>query len=92
MEESASLNAETQEIWNRKAGFWDERFGDQGNAFHQAVIAPATERLLALHPDERVLLEEPVDPREPPAHGCFSWSHYKEIPPVLVARMRLMLP
>ena len=50
-----TLNRETKEIWNRKAVFWDERFGDQGNAFHQAVVAPATERLLAVRPDERIL-------------------------------------
>lgn len=54
-EQIDALNATTQEIWNRKAAFWDDQFGDQGNAFHLAAVAPATERLLEIHPGERVL-------------------------------------
>ncbi len=54
-EEIDTLNDETREIWNQKAPFWDEVFGDQGNAFHQAVVAPATERLLEIRSAERVL-------------------------------------
>jgi 2-polyprenyl-3-methyl-5-hydroxy-6-metoxy-1,4-benzoquinol methylase len=50
-----ALNEETREIWNRKAGYWDEQFGDRGNLFHQTLVAPPTERLLALRPGERVL-------------------------------------
>jgi 2-polyprenyl-3-methyl-5-hydroxy-6-metoxy-1,4-benzoquinol methylase len=54
-EEIEALNDQTREIWNRKAPFWDDVFGDQGNAFHQAVVAPATERLLDIQSGERVL-------------------------------------
>ena len=35
-------------------------------------------------------LEEPVFPREADAHRCFSWSNYNEIPPALVARLKMV--
>jgi SAM-dependent methyltransferase len=35
-------------------------------------------------------LEEPIDPREPSEKRWYSWANYKEIPAVLVARMRLI--
>lgn len=45
---------ETQEIWDAKAEFWDERMGE-GNAFQRVLVGPAVERLLALQPGQRVL-------------------------------------
>ncbi len=47
-------NEETKAAWNRNAAFWDERMGE-GNDFVEVLIWPATERLLDLHPGERVL-------------------------------------
>jgi 2-polyprenyl-3-methyl-5-hydroxy-6-metoxy-1,4-benzoquinol methylase len=49
-----ALAEETQRIWETNAAFWDERMGD-GNSFQRVLIAPATERLLALRPEEQVL-------------------------------------
>ena len=49
-----ALNRQTQEIWNRNAEWWDEQTGE-GNQFQKVLIGPATERLLALRPGERVL-------------------------------------
>jgi SAM-dependent methyltransferase len=40
--------------WNQIAEFWDDVFGD-GNPFHNTLVAPAVERLLALRPGEAVL-------------------------------------
>jgi len=48
------LVAETRDIWDAKAAFWDERMGE-GNAFQRELVAPAAERLLALQGDELVL-------------------------------------
>lgn len=53
-ETNAGLIEEVREIWNAKADFWDARMGD-GNQFQRELIGPATERLLALTPGERVL-------------------------------------
>ena len=47
-------NEETRKTWNQNAAFWDNRMGE-GNDFVEVLIWPATERLLALHPGERVL-------------------------------------
>ena len=52
--ESDALNAETREIWDRNAEWWDEQTGE-GNEFQNILIGPATERLLALRPGEAVL-------------------------------------
>jgi SAM-dependent methyltransferase len=49
-----ALVPETREIWDEKAAFWDERMGE-GNAFQRVLIGPASERLLAVRPDELVL-------------------------------------
>jgi 2-polyprenyl-3-methyl-5-hydroxy-6-metoxy-1,4-benzoquinol methylase len=49
------LNEEGRDIWDRKADFWDALHGDDGNQFHQMLVSPGVERLLALKPDERVL-------------------------------------
>lgn len=45
---------ETRAAWNQNAAFWDERMGE-GNDFVEVLTWPATERLLAVHPGERVL-------------------------------------
>jgi 2-polyprenyl-3-methyl-5-hydroxy-6-metoxy-1,4-benzoquinol methylase len=45
---------ETLDAWDANAAFWDERIGE-GNDFVNVLIWPATERLLALQPGERVL-------------------------------------
>jgi len=47
-------NQETRAVWNRNAEFWDRRMGE-GNDFVEVLIWPATERLLALRPGERIL-------------------------------------
>ena len=49
-----AVNRQAQEIWNRNAEWWDEQTGE-GNKFQRVLIGPATERLLALRPGERVL-------------------------------------
>lgn len=48
------LRQRVREIWDANATFWDQRYGE-GNDFQRLLIAPATERLLALRPGERVL-------------------------------------
>lgn len=52
--ERRRLVPETRAIWDGKAEFWDDRMGD-GNRFQLVLVGPATERLLALQPGERVL-------------------------------------
>ena len=47
-------SARTAEVWDRLADWWDDEIGD-GNPFQDLLIEPATERLLALQPGERVL-------------------------------------
>jgi ubiquinone/menaquinone biosynthesis C-methylase UbiE len=53
-EELRRANEETREAWNENATFWDERMGE-GNDFVEELVWPATERLLAVCPGERVL-------------------------------------
>ena len=48
-----AFTRETQEIWDQKADFWDERMGE-GNLFQRQLVGPATERLLAIQPGETV--------------------------------------
>lgn len=43
------------DAWDRKAEFWDQLMGEEGNLFHRTLVVPPTERLLALQPGERVL-------------------------------------
>ena len=50
----ASAHAETHEAWEINAAYWDDRIGE-GNDFVNHLIWPATERMLALAPGERVL-------------------------------------
>ena len=45
---------EVHAAWETNAAFWDGRFGE-GNDFHLQLIAPETERLLAIESGERVL-------------------------------------
>ncbi len=47
-------NWETREAWEANAAYWDARIG-KGNDFVNVLIWPATERLLAAQPCERVL-------------------------------------
>jgi 2-polyprenyl-3-methyl-5-hydroxy-6-metoxy-1,4-benzoquinol methylase len=49
------LTAETKEIWNQNAGWWDDYVGPEGNDFHRTLVGPTTSRLLGLQPGERVL-------------------------------------
>lgn len=52
--ELAGMVAETRDIWNRKAVFWDEYMGE-GNAWHLQLVSPAVERLLEIRPGETIL-------------------------------------
>jgi 2-polyprenyl-3-methyl-5-hydroxy-6-metoxy-1,4-benzoquinol methylase len=54
MEGWEKANEETRQAWDENADFWDERMGE-GNDFVEILTWPATERLLALRPGERVL-------------------------------------
>ena len=47
-------NEETRKVWNQNAAYWDKRMGE-GNDFVEVLTWPSTERLLELHPGERVL-------------------------------------
>ena len=48
------LNLEVRSLWDQKAAFWNEQYGE-GNEFHKTLIEPPVERLLAVQPDELVL-------------------------------------
>jgi 2-polyprenyl-3-methyl-5-hydroxy-6-metoxy-1,4-benzoquinol methylase len=48
------LSAETRDIWNANAKWWDERIGD-GNDFQNYLIEPASEALLEIAPGDDVL-------------------------------------
>lgn len=52
--EKRRANDEAREVWNHNAAFWDERMGE-GNDFVEVLVWPATMRLLAVQPQERVL-------------------------------------
>jgi 2-polyprenyl-3-methyl-5-hydroxy-6-metoxy-1,4-benzoquinol methylase len=47
-------DGKTVRVWDNLAEWWDNKIGD-GNGFQDYLIEPATERLLALKPGERVL-------------------------------------
>ena len=55
MTERHDLIAEGADIWERKAAFWADFMGPDGNALFREVIAPAQLRLLELQAGERVL-------------------------------------
>jgi ubiquinone/menaquinone biosynthesis C-methylase UbiE len=52
---ASQANAETRDVWNANASYWDARMGEAGNDFVNTLIWPATERLLGLRAGERVL-------------------------------------
>lgn len=54
MPDFKDFNTAVRDIWDENAAFWNERMRD-GNEFHNVLIAPAQERLLALRPGETVL-------------------------------------
>ena len=49
------LAGEAQQRWNQNAAFWDDYMGDQSNTFHNLLVRPAIERLLAVQPGDKVL-------------------------------------
>lgn len=49
------LAGEAQKRWNRNAAFWDDYMGEQSNDFHNLLVRPAMERLLAVEPGDSVL-------------------------------------
>ena len=53
-DQTRSPNEQTRAVWDDNATLWDEGMGE-GNDFVEVLIWPATERLLALQPGERVL-------------------------------------
>jgi hypothetical protein len=48
------LNADAVQAWEALAPWWDGTTGD-ADEFHRRLVIPATDRLLALRPGERVL-------------------------------------
>ena len=42
-------------LWEAVAYDWDARIGSDGNNFHRELVRPATVRLLAPQPGERIL-------------------------------------
>src|SRR5262245_54157064 len=50
----AALNANALGTWEALAGWWDETTGE-ADEFHRKLVIPASDRLLALRPGERVL-------------------------------------
>ncbi len=49
-----ALTQATQQQWDEKAEFWDNMM-KEGNAFHNHLVGPTAERLLAIQPGETVL-------------------------------------
>jgi ubiquinone/menaquinone biosynthesis C-methylase UbiE len=54
MKEEDRLNEEVRSVWDRLAGYWDERV-EAGVTWQRRLIQPSVERLLRLEPGERVL-------------------------------------
>lgn len=50
-----SLNDETRAAWDANAGTWDDRMGDEGNAFVNILQWPAIQPMLDLRPGQQVL-------------------------------------
>ena len=49
------LADEAQQRWNQNAAFWDDYMGDKSNTFHNLLVRPAMERLLAVQRGDSVL-------------------------------------
>ena len=49
------LAGAAQQRWNQNAAFWDDYMGDHSNTFHNLLVRPAMERLLAVQPGDSVL-------------------------------------
>ena len=49
------LAEETRAIWDENAEAWDGRMGERGNDFHNKLILPAFDRLLAIESGQEVL-------------------------------------
>ena len=49
------LAGEAQKRWNQNAAFWDDYMGEQSNDFHNLLVRPAMERLLAVQLGDKVL-------------------------------------
>jgi 2-polyprenyl-3-methyl-5-hydroxy-6-metoxy-1,4-benzoquinol methylase len=52
--EFAALHPNALQAWEALADWWDDAVGD-ADAFHRRLVIPATDRLLAVRPGERVL-------------------------------------
>jgi hypothetical protein len=52
--EFTDLRTPAVESWEALAGWWNDTTGE-ADAFHRQLVIPATDRLLALRPGERVL-------------------------------------
>ncbi len=50
----SGFNREVRQLWEQKAAFWDEQYGE-GNEFHKTLIEPSVKVLLGLQPNELVL-------------------------------------
>lgn len=48
-------NDEGRKLWNRKARFWDELHGENGNSFHRRLVEPGVLQLLRLRTGEALL-------------------------------------
>lgn len=49
------LAGAAQQRWNQNTAFWDDYMGDHSNTFHNLLVRPAMERLLAVQPGDSVL-------------------------------------
>lgn len=52
--EFPEFNEAVRSAWDTNADYWNRRMGE-GNAFHNSLVRPTQERLLALRPGEEVL-------------------------------------
>ena len=54
-ENTSSLNDETRDAWNANAALWDERMGNDGNAFVNILQWPVIQPLLNVQAGQRIL-------------------------------------
>jgi hypothetical protein len=99
------LNEETRKIWDQNATFWDEKMGDGNDFQRLLVAPASERLLslqpgetvleIACFRAGMVLdgLEEPAfnHPHDGSKVGSMvvTWAYYNEIPPALVARLRI---